>query len=50
MKVRDSFIYYFNVREKEDIVKVKKAYEKFKDLAIRSSLSNHSQIIVKLLG
>ena len=38
MKVKDSSIYDFNVREKDVIVKVKKAYEKFKDLAIQPSL------------
>ena len=38
MKVNDSFIYDFNVKEKDVIVKVKKAYEKFKDLAIQPSL------------
>jgi hypothetical protein len=38
MKVKDSSIYDFNWREKDVIVKVKKAYEKFKDLAIQSSL------------
>ena len=38
MKVKDSSINDFNVREKEDIVKVKKAYEKFKDLATQPSL------------
>ena len=38
MKVKDSSIYDFNVREKDVIVKVKKAYEKFKNLAIQSSL------------
>ena len=38
MKVKDSSIYDFNVREKDVIVKVKKAYEKFKDLATQPSL------------
>ena len=38
MKVKDSFIYDFSKREKDFIVKVKKAYEKFKDLAIQPSL------------
>lgn len=38
MKVKDSSIYDFNVIEKDVIVKVKKAYEKFKDLAIQPSL------------
>ena len=38
MKVKDSSIYDFNIREKDVIVKVKKAYEKFKDLATQPSL------------
>ena len=38
MKVKDSSKYDFNVREKDVIVKVKKAYEKFKDLVIQLSL------------
>ena len=38
MKVKDSSIYDFNVREKDVIVKVKKAYEKFKNLATQPSL------------
>ena len=37
MKVKDSSIYDFNVSEKDVIVKVKKAYEKFKDLATQPS-------------
>jgi hypothetical protein len=38
MKVKDSSIYDFNIREKDFRVKVKKANEQFKDLAIQPSL------------